>query len=463
MEIIKKIQLSKKQVEAYKILSDDETNELLFGGGAGGGKSRVGCFWIINRCLEYKEIKCLIGRNKLTSLKQTTLATFFDVLRNMGLTANVDYFFNQQSNEVVFINKSKVLFKDLFLYPSDPEFDSLGSLELTYFFIDEANQICFKAYEVLKSRLRYKHKEYNLIPKCLLTCNPSKNWVYKEFYKPFVDNKLPKSVKFIQSLAGDNPFLPKTYIESLKKIKNKATKERLLNGNWDYDDDPSTLFNYDDVLNCFTRYVENIDTKEWYITGDIARKGRDRMTIGIWHGLQLIKIIDLPFEIKSNIKLSTEFIINLAKKENIPFTHIILDEDGVGGGVVDNIPNCTGFINNASPIQDRDYEKETDKNLKELKKLNYQNLKTQCYYKLADLVHNNEIGITENNPDIKDLITEELMVVKEKNADNDSKLQIIGKDEIKQLLGRSPDFADMIMMRILPTLKPKKQYRIINL
>ena len=72
----------------------------------------------------------------------------------------------------------------MFLYPSDRNFDSLGSLEITAAFIDEANQITEKAKNVVASRLRYKLDENNLIPKMLMTCNPAKNWTYTEYYRP---------------------------------------------------------------------------------------------------------------------------------------------------------------------------------------------------------------------------------------------------------------------------------------
>ena len=52
------------------------------------------------------------------------------------------------------------------------------------------------------------------------------------------------------------------------------------------------------------------------------------------------------------------------------------------------------------------------------------------------------------NGDYKDLIIEELDVIKQKNPDKEWKLQIITKDEVKKLINRSPDFADAIAMRL---------------
>ena len=182
MEITPKF--TNTQIKALRYLTDDTTNELLFGGGAGGGKSYTGCSWLIVNCLKYPKTRYLMGRSKLDALKKTTLNTFFEVCDNWGIKAKVHYTFNAQSNIIKFYNGSEILLKDLFSYPSDPNFDSLGSLELTGAFIDEANQITQKAKNIVLSRVRFRLDENNLIPKVLLTCNPAKNWLYSEWYVP---------------------------------------------------------------------------------------------------------------------------------------------------------------------------------------------------------------------------------------------------------------------------------------
>ncbi len=64
---------TKTQELAIQYLFDKTTKEVLFGGAAGGGKSWVGCAWLILLCMKYPKTRYLIGRSKLDALKKTTL------------------------------------------------------------------------------------------------------------------------------------------------------------------------------------------------------------------------------------------------------------------------------------------------------------------------------------------------------------------------------------------------------
>ena len=80
-----------------------------------------------------------------------------------------------------------------------------------------------------------------------MTCNPAKNYVYADYYKPFKDGTLPKHRKFIQALLSDNPFVSKHYRENLLSL-DEVSRLRLLEGEWEYDDDPAKLINFDAIV-----------------------------------------------------------------------------------------------------------------------------------------------------------------------------------------------------------------------
>jgi len=431
MEI--KLQLSPKQDEAFSVLLDKEHTELFYGGGAGGGKSYLGCIWLIFSCLAYPGTRWLMGRARLKSLKESTFLSFLSVLKDWGLKKDTDWRYNAIEGSVHFTNGSSVYLKDLFLYPTDPEFDSLGSTEYTGAFMDEVSEITEKAKMIVMSRLRFKLNEYDLVPKLLMASNPAKNWAYKEYWRPWTEGKLESYRKFIPALVGDNPFMSKYYVENLNKL-DKNSKERLLYGNWNYDDDPSKLFDYEKILDIFTNNIAIPTRNQSYISCDVARFGMDKTVIIVWREWHIEKIVTMK---KSSVKEVVDLINNLAEVHMVPHSNIVIDEDGVGGGVVDFMENCKGFVNNSSPV-----ETEFSKKIH-----NYRNLKTQCYFKLAEKVHLGQIGCYDLPLEIKEGIIEDLEQIAQKNIEKDGKIEIIGKDEIKEKLGRSTDFSDAMMMR----------------
>ena len=417
------MKLLPKQENAVYYLKDNETKELLYGGAAGGGKSALGCLWLIESCQKYPGSRWLMGRAKLKALKETTLNTFFELSSNLGITDQFTY--NAQANIIYWNNGSEILLKDLFLYPSDPNFDSLGSLEICGAFIDECNQVVYKAWQIVTSRCRYKLNEFNLIPKVLGSCNPAKNWTYKEFYKRDRDNSLPNTKKFIQALPTDNPHLPKSYLESLLSL-DKNSKQRLYFGNWEYDDDPSTLIDIDSISDYWNpNHLKG--EGNMYMTIDVARKGKDKTVFRVWHGWLVIYRYEIA---KSGLDVVVRKAKELQLKYKVSNSNTIADEDGVGGGVIDFL-NCKGFVNGSRALNDE----------------NYNNLKSQCGYKIAQKIVNREVGEICDNAEVKSVTSEEMEQVKQKDIDKDGKVALVGKDIVKQMIGRSPDEWDSIMMR----------------
>jgi hypothetical protein len=392
--------------------------------------------------LKYPNTRGLIGRAVLKTLKETTLVSFFQVAKLQGLEAGKHYKYNGQMSQIELFNGSVILLKDLYAYPSDPNFDELGSLEITDAFIDEANQIEDKARNIIKSRIRFQLDENDLIPKVLYTCNPAKNWTYSEFYKPQVDGTIAKNKQFIPSLIDDNPFISRHYKENLLTL-DTVSKERLLFGNWEYSNDPSTLIDYDKILDAFNSGY--LPTGSRYISCDVARFGSDSTVVGIWDGL---RVKFHQYNGKSVVEVA-DIIKQFQAEFQVPNSQIVVDSDGVGGGVADMIAGCKNFVNNSSPLE----------NPITRQKENFDNLKSQCYYKLAEMINDNKIFINASGT-MKEKIVQELEQVKQKSVDNDGKKGIIPKDKVKALIGRSPDFSDCLAMRMVFEYTPRFQVSV---
>jgi phage terminase large subunit len=441
-------ELTAKQALAYLYLTDNKTAEIGFGGGAGGGKSYLGCFWILKQAIDYPGTSWLIGRRELTNLKKTTLLSLFKLMNDMGINSEKIMSINQQTNTIQLFNKSMIFLMDTAKNPSDPLYTRFGGLELTGAFIDESNETEEPAIEIIKTRIgRMRNKEYKLIPKLLETFNPAKNHVYYRYYMPYRDKELPDHKTFIKSLVTDNPYQDPAYIEQLKKAE-KVTRERLLYGNFEYDDDPTKLFEYDAIVDLFTNEAQR---GEKYCTVDVAGRGRDRTVLMNWDGLFVTKI-------KTMNNISTQELDEYLKKHQIPRSRCLIDEDGVGFGLVKDTPGVKGFVNNSRPIQKK---KESEK---EQTLHNYANLKAQCWFLLANYVNSGLIGIY-NSVDVQDkkMLIEDLEQIKEKDPGRDRPLRVLTKEDIKEILGRSTDLGDTFMMRMFFEIKKPMGIGFLNL
>jgi phage terminase large subunit len=428
-----------KQEQALQILHDDECEELLFGGGAGGAKSWTGCCWLLFMCLEYPETRWFIGREELKRITESTLITFLKVASNYGATGTFKY--NGQKNFLQFTNGSRIDFLELKYQPRDPMFERFGSTEYTGGMIEEAGEVDFGAYDVLKTRIGRQHNEkYGLLGKLYMSCNPKKNWLYTTFYQPFKKGALLPMQRFLSALVQDNPNIPSDYIERLKRTKDKSKRERLLYGNWDYDDDPTAMCSYDAIVSIFTNsHVQGGDKR---LTADIARFGSDKARVGVWDGWRLIEHHEFAVSATTEIQ---DCINAMRAKHGLPANKCIGDSDGVGGGVIDNC-GIIGFVNNAKPI----VPKETKGNSlakKEQQEQNYINLQTQCGYGLSEIIGGNRMFIEcELSASQKEDITTELSWLKTYKSDDERKLRILPKETIKQNIGRSPDWRDLFLM-----------------
>jgi phage terminase large subunit len=342
--------LTVKQTQALDYLEDKTTRELVFGGGAGGAKSVLGCYWGVKQCIKYPGIRGLIGRTVLKTLKETTLQSLWWVCAQQGLQLNVHYKYNETKGLVTFYNGSEILLKDCEFKPGDENFDRFGSLEITWAFIDECNQLRKKAWDVIKSRIRYKLDEYGLLPKILGTCNPAKNWVYMNFYDPDRKGSIPTDRKFVQSLAKDNPFISKYYIEQLDRLDDLNLRARLLLGLWDYDDDPASLCQFDAIADAFTNAGAKSGDRR--VSADLAMQGRARFVSVYWDGLIAEIAID---EQKSTGKSIETSLKNLMVTRGVGRSQTVVDSDGLGNYLESYLVGIKEFRGGGKASSDKEY------------------------------------------------------------------------------------------------------------
>lgn len=452
------INLLPKQSLAWEAWESPHITELGYGGAAGGGKSRLGCYLAITIAEMYPGSRGAIGRKELKTLRLTTLSTLFEIFAELGYREG-SFKYDAQQGTITFPNRSQIYLLDTAYSPQDPEYTRFGSLELTWAWIDESNETPEKAKTILKTRVGRKNSinGVEIKPFWLETFNPNKGHVYRDYYQPWKEGIMPSYRDFIRALPGDNPYLPPAYITNLER-SDKVTRERLLKGNFEFDDNPQKIMFYEAICD-LTRntLVNNPQTKT--IIADVARFGGDKIVIGTFRGLELYSLGVYTYQ---GIDETIQKIKDEAYEEGVGYINIIADEGGVGGGVVDGMRGIKGFNGASKPLDVWDFVRS------KMMPANFQNFRSQCYFKLGETVNDRRMSvkITKFNTNIEGYtvekaiseMIEELDVIQKTDNSIDTKLAIIPKSEIKELLGRSPDYADVLMMRMFFELKEPPKF-----
>jgi len=426
-----------KQLKALEYLNDSVTTSIGYGGSARSGKSLLECFVITFDCLAYPAIAWGLARKELTTLKRTVLLTLFKTLDFYGLEVDTDFTYNQQLNKIIFSNLSDVFLIDTAFKPTDPLNTRFGGFELTRCSIDESNETSEKVITKLFERTGWRlNDKYLLKRKLLETFNPDKNHVYPRFYKPWKEGKETSTKKFVNALPTDNPHPSvREWVEDMLLTADEQTIQRQIYGNFEYDDNPLSLLpNYDDICDLFTNdFVQGNGQR--YLIADIAYMGADVFVITIWDGFVIEKVIAID---KIDETAIGNKLLELAQEYRVPHSNIVYDADGLRKFTSNSLKRLTAakpFTNNAAPIKDKQFG----------------NLKTECAFKLKELIEKKMI-YCECKDYFKQIMFD-LESVRREPMDDEMKIKLEKKSKHKDRTGKSPDFFDSLLMRMYFEIK----------
>lgn len=450
------IELSKKQAEAFALLQEfNGISEVAYGGAGRGGKSWLGSAYVILTGSQNEGGRYMVGRKELKRLKMTTMATMFKFMRMYDIRKDVDYHYNAADSIITlakgngdFDGGSQVLFTEIAHTPSDPLYDRFGSYDLTFLWVDECQEIHRQAIVTLKARMteltgqNWNGHKWKMPPKHLYTFNPVKNWIFHDIFRPWSDGTLEPYRAFVRALYTDNHNIDQEqYRDSILESKNQVLIQRLLYGNFMYDEGDDVLIQYDAIIDLFHNSHVLPDPNDKVISCDVALMGSDKLIIGVWYGLVLVdyQIID-----KSKGPEVIEYIKKMKDKHGVRNSRIVFDDDGVGGFIDGFFPGAYAYNANARELPNPDKKYTLNKG----EKTTYEHLKAQMHYKLAELTNEGKIYFRVKDSD-QNRIIEEFEQIKRRDVDKDGPLKLIRKDEVKALIGRSPDFTDMCAMRMV--------------
>lgn len=218
------------QVEYHK----DQTKFKGFFGGYGSGKTVSTCQDVIHHILTTPNGLTLIGAQTFPQLEQTAMKEFFD-----WFPQDLIFHYSKQKNYVDVVNGHRVLFRTL-----DDE-TKARSLNLTCFWIEEANTVAYEYFTQLQTRLRNtstkKHRGF-------LSSNPDLNWIKTDFLlKSETINQHgynDDNVIYLQDVKNPaisshivpthlNKYLPENYERDLKATKPDWWIRRFLYGSFE--------------------------------------------------------------------------------------------------------------------------------------------------------------------------------------------------------------------------------------
>jgi hypothetical protein len=215
-----------KQIEFLEAIFSNNYNFIMYGGAIRGGKTFAGIGALLLLAKMYPQSKWCIVRDTLQTLKRTTIPSFNKVCPQSFIKS-----YNQDTQTVTLRNDSQIIFMGE-NYADDKELNRFKGLEVNGFLLEEINELQQKTFYKCIERAGSQIIDKQPKPLILATCNPSNNWVKELIYNKWKLNDLPANWLYIPSKITDNPFVPESYLESLKTLTTYEYQV-FVEGNWD--------------------------------------------------------------------------------------------------------------------------------------------------------------------------------------------------------------------------------------
>lgn len=267
--------LLKAQKKFLEIPHSHSLDVAVYQGGFGSGKTFCGSLLGLLLCLKYPKIRGLVGAQTYPLVRDTTLQAYFEHLEALNLNEGEDFFFCKTEHTLRLKNGSEVLFRHF----DEPE--KLKSLNLGFAQIEEMSDVPKSVFLMLLGRLRqkpaatWKNFQYRLFGHT--NPEPRRGWIYNTFMQ-----NPPPNYRLIIAPTTENTFLPKGFVEELKKSYDEDYFTQNVLGQWvDVDDtlvvkgfSDSNLrkLDYNPHLDLHLTCDFNVDPMAWIVAHKSADK-----------------------------------------------------------------------------------------------------------------------------------------------------------------------------------------------
>lgn len=421
------LQLFEKQNAFAQHVLSGKYNYLLYGGAIRGGKSIVALALIVLLARMYKGSRWAVVRRDLPTLRRNTVPTF-ERIRPSSFVSQL----NKSTWSYRCTNGSEILlFPETFKH--DPDLDRWKGLEVNGFVLEEANELSESAFNKAIERAGTWVQQHGPQPEpvVIMTCNPARNWVKRQFYDPWKMGKLHAPFLYMPALVKDNPHIPPSYLASLEQMKKTDPRayNRFVMGDWDQADDPTQLIKFEWLEQA--RSVEPVLGKK-RLGVDVARYGDDDSVIAHRDGNALVK---MEYHHGLAIDRTADIVMALMAQGPVDADQVNVDVVGLGAGVVDG---CRRAGYNVREVQSGGKAVQRDiAGMSECSAFSFNNLRSQLWWEFREELRTGQVCLdVDDHRLVEDLTSPRYTITGERV------IKVESKDEIRKRIGRSTDAGD---------------------
>ena len=387
-------------------------------GGRGSSKSFNTALHAIYLASEYN-LKFLCIRQFQNNIKESV----YTLLKNIIYELELQEEFDILSNSI----RHKTTGSEFVFYGIARNFMEIKSFEgADVLWAEEAHALTKEQWDVINPTIRNENSEIWIV------FNPQNRTDF--VFQRFIEHKHKDSI--VQKINYDeNPYLSKT----MQKVIAEAKEEDYEEYEYIYlgkvrEGDDRAVFSYDEVVSAMDGDLSEVDKTGVFSYGvDVARYGKDKSCTTKRRGYH---IYDLKtYKGYSTMELANAISDMYHQETDKQPNAVFIDTIGVGAGVYDRVEEkgLRAIDSNVSMKAD----------LTDI----YQNKRAEMYFLLRDFIRKG--GKIPSDDELK----EELLAIRYIYSKTSGKIQIQAKDEMKELIGRSPDKADSVALHFFSEVR----------
>lgn len=372
--------------------------------GISAGKSYALSLWIVLQCMKKPGLRGIIIAQSYRAL---TLVLIREI-KNRAAEFGINVKHNKSNNEIEFDNGSI-----LFAFSAESPDAVLGLTEIDMLCIDESAYCNEEIYN--NARDRQRGSKYKPMVRLISSPNSmerAQNWF------SILCKKYPDCI--IHATALDNPFTSEEFKNELKERYVEGSniyRQQVLGEILDIDVASQIIFRYEFPLQ------KRENGKEFWFGMDASGVGSDSDMYAIVDKYGMVDYIE-RIEAKTQEKVG--IVSKLYEKYDVKFGNIDMT-GGYGQGVYDLSTDKKLMVGGVNFAQKAiNFEK-------------YPNARTEIYLELAKAIKE---GFWVNDKVKEEMLAQAMFI------NNRGQGQLVPKDEVKKILGHSPDLCDAVALAV---------------